>query len=56
MFDDVAFTPSLAAEFAQVCDQTGAMALRVAEQPVTVDEIDEDMRDAMRASAGWGEE
>lgn len=46
-------TVSLAAEFAAVCDQTSAMALRVAERPVIVSEIDEEMRAAIRMSAGW---
>lgn len=47
-------TPRVAAEFAAVCDQTAGMALRVAEIPKPPEPVDEEMRDATQASAGWG--
>lgn len=47
------YSVPLAAEFAAVCDQTSTLALRVAERPVVIEQIDEHLRDTMRSSAGW---
>lgn len=43
-----------AAKFAAICDTAATLALLVGEMPKPDAPVDEEMRDAMQASAGWG--